>query len=302
MSVRHSFVQELGRRFGPLRQLPNSRSLYELGGAAALVYVRYSKVHGGRSTFYGLRSEDIRRLSGHAAYVCFLWDGQREPLLVPLDEYEDVLSGIPPAGDGQYKAQVHFGQDRTELYLARAGRFSVDGNFGWGALERRAGVAGVPSVPDLSHRQVQALLGAIGAAKGCAVWVPPEDRAALDWALAGRFSCAERAPELRGVAGDILRRVDVVWLKRGAPLPSGLFEVEHSTPVYSGLLRLNDVLLALPSERPSMAVVARDSRRAVFAGHINRPTFRASGLDKLCSFLNYEDVFRWHDRVCANAQ
>ena len=64
----------------------------------------------------------------------------------------------------------------------------------------------------------------------------------------------------------------------------GLFEVEHSTPVYSGLLRFNDVLLANP-KLSRFTIVSNERRRALFSKQVFRPTFRKSGLAELVSFL-----------------
>ena len=106
--------------------MEKSQSLYEMGNGACRIYVRYSKIHGSNSTFYGLRQEDLRLLEGHAAVICFLWEGQCEPLLVPFVDYEDVFRSLSPAGDGQYKVQVYIQGDATELYIAGAGRFNVE--------------------------------------------------------------------------------------------------------------------------------------------------------------------------------
>ena len=62
-----------------------------MGDGLARIYVRYSKIHPGDRTFYGLREEDLQRLEGHPSVLCFLWDGQVEPLLIPFLEFEDVF-------------------------------------------------------------------------------------------------------------------------------------------------------------------------------------------------------------------
>jgi len=40
--------------------------------------------------------------------------------------------------------------------------------------------------------------------------------------------------------GSILQEVDVIWIPPGSSELKALFEIEHSTAVYSGLLRFND--------------------------------------------------------------
>ena len=113
--TREVFLKELTERYGALHKLGRSQSLYEIGDGAARVYVRYSKVRSGDRTFYGLREEDLQKLEGHPSVICFLWDGQTEPLLVPFSEYEEVFHTASPAGDGQYKVQVSLNIETTRF-------------------------------------------------------------------------------------------------------------------------------------------------------------------------------------------
>ena len=112
--VKQAFLMKLQARYGALRKMEKSQSLFEMGNGACRVYIRYSRIHGVNSTFYGLRQEDLRLLEGYPAAICFLWAGQSEPLLVPFVDYEDVFQSLSPAGDGQYKAQVFIHGDATQ--------------------------------------------------------------------------------------------------------------------------------------------------------------------------------------------
>jgi hypothetical protein len=294
-----AFLREIKGRYSSLRKLEGSLSLYEIGDGAVRLYIRYSKLHSGDRTFYGLREEDLQRLEGYPSLICFLWNGQKEPLLVPFSEYEDVVNSTSPAGDGQYKVQVLLEEESTELYIARAGRFNVEGYFGWDSLTNLADAARLREVPDLSHAQVQTLLGAIGVIKEYDIWIPPNDRARLDWSIASPFNCRDLVPYGFESVRNILQQVDVIWIKRGSSEVRALFEVEYSTPIYSGLLRFNDIHLADPSLRARFSVVSNDARRSLFVRQLNRLTFQTSGLNKLCTFLEYSDVYGWFTRVSA---
>ena len=294
--IKIALLEELTKRFGAINKLPESQSLYEIGQGVARVYIRYSKTHSRNQTFYGLREKDLQKLEGYPAVICFLWDNQREPLFLPFSEYEDVFQTLTPAEDGQYKAQIYLKDDVTELYIANGGKFNVEAHFGWHELENLIGSKS-DLIPELSHAQVQTLLGAIGIAKGYDVWIPQNDRAKLEWSLTKYFVCRDTLPYGFEQITNILQEVDVIWLKRGSSNLTALFEVEHSTPIYSGLLRFNDVHLVAPSLQPRFGVVAKDVRRSLFIRQINRPTFQMSGLHKLCGFFEYNNVFKWHDRV-----
>ena len=189
--TKRAFLGELAKRYGPLRKLDRSQSLYEIAGGVARIYIRYSRVHARSQTFYGLREDDLRTLEGHPSLICFLWDGQSEPLLVPFSEYEDVFHSTTAASDGQYKAQIYLHGNGTELYISKAGRFNVEGCFGWDEIDTLVDSTKLRAPVDLSHSQVQTLLGAIGAAKSYDVWVPPSDRSRLDWSIANRYDCRD---------------------------------------------------------------------------------------------------------------
>jgi hypothetical protein len=120
--IRDKFIGELTRRYGPLQKLANSQSLFQIGDGIARIYIRYSRIHGGHKTFYGLRESDLRQLAGHNSFICLLSGEHEEPLILPFSEYEDVFQSSQPASDGQFKAQVYFRESGTEFYIARAGK------------------------------------------------------------------------------------------------------------------------------------------------------------------------------------
>jgi hypothetical protein len=85
-----------------------------------------------------------------------------------------------------------------------------------------------------------------------------------------------------------MRNIDVMWFRKGAGLPARFFEIEHSTSVYSGLLRFNDVMLDFPI--PEAFVGDGEKTRAKFEREIARRTFEHSGLRGVTRFLLYDQV------------
>src|SRR3990170_8572845 len=112
--AKQEFLDNLERQFGPVRKLPNSQSLFAVVENAALIYVRYSKVHPGGRTFFGLRSVDLLRLEGQNSFICFLLDDESPPLFLPYADFEEVFRGASAASDGQYKGQVYGDSDGRE--------------------------------------------------------------------------------------------------------------------------------------------------------------------------------------------
>lgn len=291
-----TFLEQLKSRYGKPKQLPGSLSLFEIGDGLYRIYVRYSKVHARNRTFFGLRQDDLKQLEGFNSVICFLWDTQTEPIFIPFTEFEDIFHALTPASDGQYKVQI-YPDDETELYIANAGRFNIEGFYGWHNLDSLIDKNKITVSPDLSHSQIQTLIGSIGTLKGYDVWIPLIDRNRLDWNLAEKFSCRSDLPARYGKVDNIIREVDVVWMQRGSSDLRAMFEVEYSTPIYSGLLRFNDLHLVEPNLKLKFSIISNDLRRALFLRQINRPTFKISGLSDICNFMEYKDVFSWFNRT-----
>ena len=104
-------------------------------------------------------------------------------------------------------------------------------------------------------------------------------------------------PTYGPLVDSVFQEIDVVWLSGGQPV--GLFEVEHSTPIYSGLLRINDILLK-SARLIESKIVADQSRRDAFQRQIHRPTFRAHKLEEKVSFMSYDNLWRWRENLKGN--
>jgi hypothetical protein len=85
--------------------------------------------------------------------------------------------------------------------------------------------------------------------------------------------------------------IDVLWLRSNSI--AAAFEVECTTSVYSGLLRMSDLLALQPNLDIRLFIVAPDCRREKVEQEILRPTFRLreKPLFEVCGFIPY-DTFR----------
>jgi len=61
-------------------------------------------------------------------------------------------------------------------------------------------------------------------------------------------------------------------------------------------LRFNDIYLTV-SEIDKFGIVSNRERENKFIKEINRPTFTYSKLSDKVSFMKYEDVYLWHERL-----
>lgn len=92
----------------------------------------------------------------------------------------------------------------------------------------------------------------------------------------------------------ILQEIDIIWLKENRIF--NLFEVEHTTPIYSGLLRFNDIYLTV-SNIDKFGIVANNERKNKFIREVNKPTFTHSKLSDKVSFIEDDNIFLWHNKL-----
>ncbi len=84
--------------------------------------------------------------------------------------------------------------------------------------------------------------------------------------------------------------IDVLWLKGNSIVAA--FEVESTTSVYSGLLRMSDLLALQPNLPIDLFLVAPDDRREKVESELMRPTFklREKPLASICGFLGFDSL------------
>jgi type II restriction enzyme len=144
-----------------------------------------------------------------------------------------------------------------------------------------------------THAHVQGQLRDLGLALGFDVWIASNDRshAYKDGALGDR--CLHKLPnsieEIAG--GEAVRLIDVLWAERASEQPIAAFEVEHSTSIYSGIVRLLDLALGLQAtcHFPSLFLVAPDRRAEEVRAQLRRPAF-SSVRDRAFYYVPYGEL------------
>jgi len=147
-----------------------------------------------------------------------------------------------------------------------------------------------------THTKLQRLLIELGRATGCGGWIAASDRARAT-ADAKQEQCLTELPKM-GLSAEATRRIsyiDVIWIRQNAPVCA--FEVETTTTVYSGLLRMSDLLAVVPALKLDLFVVAPKERQDKVMGELARPTFLKLGLSEYCRFITAEEVQSLVERV-----
>jgi hypothetical protein len=152
--------------------------------------------------------------------------------------------------------------------------------------------AGGPAETRESVR-IQALLAHIGATMGFKIWLPRNDRLRV---------LAEWRSELQQVLDALplnydettlktIEQIDVLWL-RGRSIVRA-FEVEHTTSIYSGILRMADLLALQPNMDIKLHLVAPSARREKVFQELRRPVFsllEKGPLYESCTYLSYDAI------------
>ncbi len=93
-----------------------------------------------------------------------------------------------------------------------------------------------------------------------------------------------------------IERIDVLWLKRNRI--EAAFEIESTTAIYSGLLRMSDLLALQPNIDIPLFIVAPDERRHLVNREIRRPTFARleTPLHEVCRYIAFSKFEEALDR------
>ncbi len=154
---------------------------------------------------------------------------------------------------------------------------------------RAGGLGSTHGSPTARHTHVQWLLATLGRGLGCRVWVAANDHAReCEGQSLGALSI-DRLPAL-GLdpeAERLVALIDVVWLQ-GTNQVAAAFEVERTTSVHSGLLRMADLAALSPNLSFPLYVVAPRVRLERVRRELLRPTFQRMELHRRCGFFAEE--------------
>jgi type II restriction enzyme len=152
---------------------------------------------------------------------------------------------------------------------------------------------------DLTHTQVQGWLRDLGVALGFSVWIASNDRSRpyAEGVLSDR--CLDELPAwIAGHPGaDAVRLIDVLWIDASTGDVAAAFEVEHTTSIYSGIVRLLDLALGAPERTTrGLFLVAPGDREREVEAQLRRPAFeRVRDLD--VRYLPYGELERHREAM-----
>jgi predicted RNA-binding protein len=170
------------------------------------------------------------------------------------------------------------------------------------ALKAKIGSVTVPEKDELdyeiaegvkeltSHTEIQWLLLKLGSGMKLDVWVARNDR--------GKEANGQKFADLPRLKDELplqfdeatnrtIEHIDVLWLKGNAIVAA--FEIESTSSIYSGLLRMSDLIAMQPNLNIPLHIVAPDERRDKVISEVNRPTFSqlSPPMSQICRFIPF---------------
>ncbi|WP_170006370.1 hypothetical protein [Bacillus fonticola] len=149
-----------------------------------------------------------------------------------------------------------------------------------------------------SHQEQQYLLAKLGNALGYDVWIATNDH--------GKEYSGERlgnqslssfppVPYSQDVV-DTVKLIDVIWFQKGTSVIETVFEVESTTSIYSGILRMYDLSLSLGRSQVCYLVSPKSREKEILA-QVRRPSFKEL-TDMELRYIFFEDLCEHCDAMC----
>ncbi|MDT3426308.1 type II restriction enzyme [Paenibacillus forsythiae] len=148
------------------------------------------------------------------------------------------------------------------------------------------------------HSEMQHALAQLGRSLGYRVWIAQNDHRRI-WknTCLGEFS--DPALELPGIdkpVRDTIALIDVLWLNAAGDIVCA-FEVEKSTSIYSGILRLQDLSLALSAHDTHLYLIAPGKREKEIKAQLSRPVFRQKQFRNI-SYILFDELRQNCEAMC----
>jgi hypothetical protein len=156
------------------------------------------------------------------------------------------------------------------------------------------------SEPECSeHTRIQWLLAKIGHQVGCDVWIAANDQSkAWNGERLGDLSLTYLPPFINAEFHRVINLIDVLWLRGNEVIAA--YEIEHTTAMASGLLRLYDLDALCPSSSVHLCVVIPNPQMKRIQAVLARPAFRNLNMHERCVIIpeerlleHAEHILRW---------
>ena len=141
--------------------------------------------------------------------------------------------------------------------------------------------------------RVQSLIAHIGHRMGMTISIPRSDRERVlrEWKDSDAHILDRLPLNYDDTTLRTIEQIDVLWLRNRSIVRA--FEVEHTTSIYSGILRMADLLALQPNMDLNLHIVALIAKRDKVFQEIRRPVFSLldrGPLAESCTYLSYDSL------------
>lgn len=140
------------------------------------------------------------------------------------------------------------------------------------------------------HTEIQQLLMELGRIANCGVFIATNDRRRINRQQPIDGGCISDLPH-EGLSDEAYRRaslIDVIWLEKNRIVCA--FEVEVSTSIYSGILRMSDLMYATPYSDIKCYIVVPEKRMKQVKEQLQRPTFSNGITNRRMEYVSAEEL------------
>jgi type II restriction enzyme len=164
--------------------------------------------------------------------------------------------------------------------------------------EKRSNSASITRKEENAHQEQQYLLSKLGWALGYDVWIASNDHGKEYRGEKLGSHSLDTFPSLPYPQEviDTAKLIDVIWFKKNTNHIEAIFEVESTTSIYSGILRMYDLSFSL-GRRQICYLVAPKSREKEILAQVRRPSFQDLA-DMELHYLFFEEICDHCEAMC----
>jgi type II restriction enzyme len=148
------------------------------------------------------------------------------------------------------------------------------------------------------HTEMQYHLLKVGKALGYDPIAASNDRSKCYGESNFSFISLNRFPQLsvdKDTLGTI-QLIDIIWFEKNSNKVVCAFEVEKSTSIYSGILRLSDLALSFADHNTSLFIIIPDNREKDVVLQLSRPSIRNSNVK--IKYILFSELREHCDALC----
>jgi hypothetical protein len=146
------------------------------------------------------------------------------------------------------------------------------------------------------HTRIQWLLAKIGHQVGCDVWIAANDQSkSWNGERLGDLSLKRLPPLLDSLSRRFITLIDVLWLRGDDVIAA--YEIEHTTSISSGLLRLYDLDALYPTSTMHLCIVVPNPSLKRIQAVLARPAFQRLHMQERCIIIQEEALLQQAEHI-----